>query len=75
MPTPSEFLVSASNLREDLVSLRRKLHKMPEFALHLPQTQQALISALAGLGEITLGKSLSSIVLVIRGGILVRLCS
>jgi amidohydrolase len=68
MPTPGEFLVSANNLRQDLVSLRRKLHQIPEFALHLPQTQQALISELRGLGEITLGKSLSSIVLVIRGG-------
>jgi hippurate hydrolase len=44
MPTPGEFLVSASNLLEDLVSLRRKLHQIPEFALHLPKTQQALIS-------------------------------
>ena len=68
MPTPDEFLVSANHLLEDLVSLRRKLHRIPEFALDLPQTQQALLSELEGLGEITLGKSLSSIVLVIRGG-------
>ena len=68
MPTPGEFLVSANHLLEDLVSLRRKLHQIPEFALDLPQTQQALISELEGLGEITLGRSLSSIVLVIRGG-------
>ena len=68
MPTPDEFLVSANHLLEDLVSLRRKLHQIPEFALDLPQTQQMLLSELEGLGEITLGKSLSSIVLVIRGG-------
>ena len=68
MPTPDEFLVSANHLLEDLVALRRKLHQIPEFALDLPQTQQMLLSELEGLGEITLGKSLSSIVLVIRGG-------
>lgn len=68
MPTPGDLLVSANNLSEDLISLRRRLHQIPEFALDLPQTQKTLLAELEGLGEITLGKSLSSIVLVIRGG-------
>jgi hippurate hydrolase len=68
MPTPGDLLVSANNLSEDLIALRRRLHQIPEFALDLPQTQKTLLAELESLGEITLGKSLSSIVLVIRGG-------
>jgi hippurate hydrolase len=68
MPTPGDFLVSANNLSKDLIALRRRLHQIPEFALDLPQTQKTLLAELESLGEITLGKSLSSIVLVIRGG-------
>jgi hippurate hydrolase len=68
MPTHGDLLVSANNLSEDLIALRRRLHQIPEFALDLPQTQKTLLAELESLGEITLGKSLSSIVLVIRGG-------
>ena len=68
MPTPGDLLVSANNLSEDLIALRRRLHQIPEFALELPKTQKTLLAELESLGEITLGKSLSSIVLVIRGG-------
>jgi hippurate hydrolase len=68
MPTPGDLLVSANNLSEDLIALRRRLHQIPEFALDLPQTQKTLLAELESLGEITLGKSLSAIVLVIRGG-------
>jgi hippurate hydrolase len=68
MPTPGDFLDSANNLSKDLIALRRRLHQIPEFALDLPQTQKTLLAELESLGEITLGKSLSSIVLVIRGG-------
>jgi hippurate hydrolase len=68
MPTPGDLLVSANNLSEDLIALRRRLHQIPEFALDLPKTQKTLLAELESLGEITLGKSLSSIVLVIRGG-------
>jgi len=68
MPKPGDLLVSADLLSQHLISLRRRLHQIPEFALDLPQTQKSLLAELEGLGEITLGKSLSSIVLVIRGG-------
>ncbi|HMT89951.1 MAG TPA: amidohydrolase, partial [Dermatophilaceae bacterium] len=53
---------------EDLVALRRDLHRHPEIGLHLPRTQQRVLDALAGLDlEITLGAGLSSVVAVLRG--------
>lgn len=57
----------ASELQAELVALRRKLHQTPEFGLHLPNTQRLLLDEVSGLGEITLGKGLSSITLHIRG--------
>ncbi|SDL80768.1 M20 metallopeptidase family protein [Tessaracoccus oleiagri] len=53
----------------ELVELRRQFHRIPEVGLHLPQTQALVLEALEGLPlEITLGKSLSSVVAVLRGG-------
>lgn len=61
----------AQSVAPDLVTLRRSLHASPEVGLHLPQTQQAVLEALHGLDlEITLGRSLSSVVAVLRGGAL-----
>lgn len=52
----------------ELIALRRQLHQNPELGLHLPQTQQTVLDALAGLPlEITLGKELSSVVAVLHG--------
>lgn len=68
MHTPKDLLETASKSAGELIELRRKLHANPEFALHLPATQQTLLQHLEGLGEITLGKDLSSIVLHIKGG-------
>ncbi len=40
----------------------------PELGLHLPETQEMVLSALDGLGlEISLGKALSSVTAVLRG--------
>ncbi|MEA5367540.1 M20 family metallopeptidase [Amycolatopsis sp., V23-08] len=59
----------AAVLLDDLVSLRRDLHRIPEIGLHLPRTQDRVLAALDGLGlELTLGKNLSSITGVLRGG-------
>jgi hippurate hydrolase len=53
----------------DVVSLRRRLHQVPEVDLDLPKTQRLLLDALEGLDlEITTGRGLSSIVAVLRGG-------
>ncbi|WP_410610750.1 M20 metallopeptidase family protein [Amycolatopsis sp. lyj-109] len=58
----------AAALLDDLVALRRDLHRIPEIGLHLPRTQERVLAALDGLPlEITLGKNLSSITAVLRG--------
>jgi len=57
----------AGELLPELIALRRQLHAIPEFGLQLPATQQLLLREIEGLGEITLGKNLSSIVLKISG--------
>ena len=54
---------------DELVTLRRDLHQIPEVGLDLPQTQARILEALDGLPlEITLGESVSSVVGVLRGG-------
>ncbi|HEY9335677.1 MAG TPA: M20 family metallopeptidase [Kribbella sp.] len=59
----------AEQFREEIVTLRRALHQVPEYDLDLPKTQQLILDALAGLPlEITLGKELSSVTAVLRGG-------
>ncbi|HEX9994969.1 MAG TPA: M20 family metallopeptidase [Acidimicrobiales bacterium] len=53
----------------DLVELRRTLHRHPEIGLNLPMTQERVLGALDGLPlEITTGRSLTSVVGVLRGG-------
>jgi len=68
MPTNQELLLSAQNLKDELVRLRRDLHQIPEFALKLTKTQAKILEEVGNLGEITLGKDLNSIGLLIRGG-------
>ena len=46
---------------------RRDLHQIPECALDLPKTQARILASMHRLGEITLGKKLSSIALLIKG--------
>ncbi|HEY3482104.1 MAG TPA: M20/M25/M40 family metallo-hydrolase, partial [Streptomyces sp.] len=56
-------------LHPDLVALRRSLHRTPEIGLDLPRTQEKVLQALDGLGlEISLGRDLSSVTAVLRGG-------
>ena len=63
------FQPAAAKIGDELVALRRALHQRPEVGLHLPETQATLLTALAGLPlEITTGRTLSSIVAVLRGG-------
>ncbi|WP_439378366.1 M20 metallopeptidase family protein [Amycolatopsis lexingtonensis] len=59
----------AAALLDDLVALRRDLHRIPEIGLQLPRTQERVLAALDGLRlEVSLGKNLSSITAVLRGG-------
>lgn len=67
--TAARTLAHAEEIRADLVELRRALHQIPELDLDLPLTQKTILDALAGLDlEITLGKELSSVTAVLRGG-------
>ncbi|MFL6113430.1 MAG: M20/M25/M40 family metallo-hydrolase, partial [Catenulispora sp.] len=58
----------AKGLQEDLVRLRRDLHRIPEIGLDLPRTQERVLAVLAGLPlEISTGRELNSVVAVLRG--------
>ncbi len=67
MPSAQELLHEAAGYAQTLTEIRRDLHQIPEFALDLPNTQQRIFKSIEGLGEITLGKNLTSIVLRIKG--------
>jgi hippurate hydrolase len=57
-----------SGVEDDLISLRRRLHQVPEVGLELPRTQAIVLEALAGEPlEISTGTSVSSVVAVLRG--------
>ncbi|KIZ18434.1 M20 metallopeptidase family protein [Streptomyces natalensis] len=58
----------ARALSDDLVRMRRALHRTPETGLDLPRTQEAVLAELDGLPlEIRTGDSLSSVTAVLRG--------
>ena len=58
----------ASALQDDLVALRRAIHRHPEIGLQLPRTQEAVLNALDGLDlEVSTGRALSSVTAVLRG--------
>ncbi|MFD9125625.1 M20 family metallopeptidase [Kitasatospora sp. NPDC059571] len=60
---------AAARIRPDLADLRRELHRDPEIGLDLPRTQARILAALDGLPlETALGKGLSSVTAVLRGG-------
>ncbi|CCH80083.1 putative amidohydrolase [Nostocoides japonicum T1-X7] len=71
MTTPSFTAIrdDARSLQDDLVALRRDLHRTPETGLQLPRTQERVLAALAGLPlEVSTGTDTSSVVAVLRGG-------
>jgi len=58
----------ARSLADELTSLRRRLHQVPELGNELPVTQRLVLEALDGLDlEVSVGKGLSSVVAVLRG--------
>ncbi len=64
-----DFVAEAKEIAPDLVALRREIHADPELGNDLPRTQKRVLDALTGLPvEITLGKQLSSVTAVLRGG-------
>ncbi|WP_205323749.1 M20 family metallopeptidase [Glycomyces sp. YM15] len=64
-----DFREAAAAIAPELIALRRKLHRIPEIGLDLPETQAAVLAALEGLPlEITLGQSSTAVTAVLRGG-------
>ena len=62
------YTEDARGIQEDLVRLRRDLHRIPEIGLELPRTQELVLGALDGLPlEISTGESLRSVTAVLRG--------
>jgi amidohydrolase len=58
----------AAALQEDLVELRKELHRAPEIGLQLPHTQERVLAEIDGLGlEVTTGAEATSVVAVLRG--------
>ncbi|HEY7175682.1 MAG TPA: M20 family metallopeptidase [Micromonosporaceae bacterium] len=67
--TTSAFAGRIGEFREEIIALRRELHRDPEIGLQLPRTQRRIVDALAGLPlEVTLGRELTSVVGLLRGG-------
>ncbi|CAO5189225.1 Amidohydrolase [Frankia sp. AiPs1] len=63
------LLGDARAMADELVALRRRVHREPEIGLALPRTQEKVLAALDGLPlEITLGRGLTSVTAVLRGG-------
>jgi len=68
MRVPPTVGLDASELLTDLVGLRRHLHAHPEVGLDLPETQTAILDALADLNlDVTTGTGLTSVTAVLRG--------
>ena len=66
---PADLLAEAGALLDDVVALRRDLHRRPELGLDLPATQARVLEALDGLPlTVTTGGRLSSIVADLDGG-------
>ncbi|MDQ1553378.1 MAG: hypothetical protein QOK46_456 [Microbacteriaceae bacterium] len=69
MTISSTLRTDIDEIAPEIVELRHRLHRRPEIGLQLPETQATLLDALDGLGlELSVGKSVSSITGVLRGG-------
>lgn len=73
MPAPdgrfARLCAQAMTVQPRTVALRRQLHRRPELGLHLPQTRDAVVAALADLPlQVHLGLAVSSVVAVLEGG-------
>src|SRR5450755_4216934 len=70
MPFQAEALLDqVAGVLPDVVDLRRRIHRHPELGLQLPQTQQAVLDALADLPvSISTGTAVTSVVADLTGG-------
>ncbi len=61
--------IDLTAMQDDLVQLRRQLHRVPEVGLDLPRTRDLVLGALDGLPlELSTGRSSTSVTAVLRGG-------
>jgi len=68
-PSSDDFLDAARTIQDDVVAIRRRIHRQPEIGLDLPKTQAVIVEELGKLGlEGQPGSALSSVVAVIEGG-------
>ncbi len=68
-PAAESVRADAAAIAADLAELRHRIHREPEIGLDLPRTQQKVLGALDGLPlEVTVGRALSSVTAVLRGG-------
>ena len=66
---PAGILEQANEVFEDMVTLRRDLHRWPEISNHLPRTRERVLEALEGLAlDITLHDNTSGIAAMLTGG-------
>ena len=65
--TYADLAAEASNYLEIVQGIRRELHQIPEFGLHLPKTLERVLQSVEGLGEITLSPNISAAALHIKG--------
>jgi hippurate hydrolase len=64
----AEILDAAESVRDDVVQLRRRIHRHPEIGLTLPRTQAEVLESLAGLGlDVTTGQQTTSVVARLAG--------
>lgn len=61
------LVAEAAQYLDTLKGIRRELHQIPEFGLQLPKTLARVLESIHGLGEVTIGKDLTSAVLHIKG--------
>jgi amidohydrolase len=69
-PTTAQtgLLDEARGLLDDVVAVRRRIHRHPEIGLTLPRTQQVVLEALDGLGlEVRTGQKTTSVVATLQG--------
>jgi hippurate hydrolase len=67
VPMSLTLLEQARAMVPELQALRRQLHQIPEFGLQLPMTLDLILEQVNGLGEITMGKTITAAVLHIKG--------
>jgi len=68
-PSTDDLLTAARAIQDDVVAVRRRIHRQPEIGLDLPKTQAVVLEELEKIGlEGRRGQALSSVVAVIEGG-------